>query len=81
LRGSRRPFAARAGALLLSALAFSCWWRMEPGPAAFLVILLGLMALSTVVALLAPLAPRALGAAALGGTLALPVLFFAGGVP
>ena len=81
LGGPRRAFAARSLALLLCVLAIACWRRIEPGPAAFLVVPVGVMALGTCIALLAPFAPRALGPLALCSALALPALLLAGAAP
>ena len=81
LNSPRRAFASRALALVLSALALACWRRVEPGPAAFLAVAVGTMALGTCIALLAPLAPRGVGLLALCSALALPILLLTGGVP
>lgn len=70
---------ARALAAGLCLLAGWLWARIEPGPAPYFMVLVGLMALGTVVALVGSRAPRLLWTGALaGGALSVLWLLVAG---
>ena len=73
--------AARAAALLAALAAFATWRTREPGPAAFLVVGAGLLVMSAVVTVLAPLWPRPVWGAALVCLVAAPCLALAGAFP
>ncbi|MGC4088049.1 MAG: hypothetical protein QM756_09150 [Polyangiaceae bacterium] len=66
-----RASLARVVALVALATAIGLWRSIESGPASLLIVLVGSMALGTLVTLLGPLAPRLLwGATLLAASLA-----------
>jgi hypothetical protein len=73
--------AARIAALACIASAFALWRTIEPGPAAFLVILTGQIVSGTLFALIAPVAPRLIACATALCLLAIPTLLSLGAVP
>lgn len=75
-----RVHIAQGVALAAVGLAGWLWQRMEPGPAAFLVVPVGLMVAATSVALLAPVWPRLVWSIAVASVPAI-VLLALGGTP
>lgn len=76
-----RVVAGRGFALAALGLATWLWYRVEPGPAAFLAVLVAAMVSASACALLGPIAPRLLHA---GAWLCLPLalaLLALGAVP
>jgi hypothetical protein len=55
-----RVWTARVLALGAALLGGALWARIEPGPASWFMVIVGLMAMGTLVALVAPFAPRLL---------------------
>lgn len=79
LEAARPSRAARWAALAAAGFAASLWQGVESGPAAFLVIPVAFLALSTVIALLTPVLPRLVWMAAALSLVAIPILALVGG--